>query len=141
MVVVVMCACVVLCGCVVCVMCPCRLKVKDKFPDTFEVVAHIVDRVLTSEWRSVATHDGPIVWMTSRQQVCALMMPAEAISRIIAAGPRWRDDAEGAMTQCIDAGSTLAERLVSGCVIEVVWRKRERCSSCFTIDCHQPFNS
>jgi len=69
------------------------LKVKDNFPETFEVVAHIVDRVLTSEWRCVAKRADPIVWMTSRQQVCALLMPAAAMTQIIAAGPRWRDDA------------------------------------------------
>ena len=106
----------------VCVLCvaPCRLKVAEKFTKTFEVVAHVVDRLLTTEWRSVAKRADPIVWMTSRRNLCALLMPATAIAAIIAAGPRWRDEAEKSMCQCIDSGSTLAERLFSGCVIAVV---------------------
>ena len=115
-----MCFCCVVCVLCVCVICPCRLKVKETFPNTFAIIAHIVDRVLTSEWRSVAKRADPIVWMTSRRSLCALLMPATAITSIIDAGPRWRDEAEKSMCECIDSGSTLSERLFSGCVIAVV---------------------
>ena len=93
-----------------------RLQVKQNFPATFAVVDHLVDKILTTEWRSCGKRADPIVWLSSRVSICSLLMPPEAIKKIIGAGPRWRDEAEEAMTQCIDQGSTLASLLFSGCV-------------------------
>ena len=109
------CVCVCVCVC----LCFRRLKLKTKFPHVFELIKPRVDMMLMSEWRRVMRFDDPIEWVSSRLQVCALLMDEGKLNNIITAGDHWRTRTQDLADICGE-GSVLASSLFSQCVADSV---------------------
>ena len=102
-----------------------RLSLHQKFPDTFDIVKHVADKIILTMWKRAERDSDPITWMRSRRDLLGLIMPKAQVQAVIDLGDDWETAAEEHMIACIEAGSATASRLFASCIAAQLEKKVE----------------
>ena len=96
-----------------------------KYADTFEIVKHVADKIILTQWKRAEKDSDPLTWIKSRRSVLGLIMPLAHLQAVLDTGAGWQTEAEAHMLACIDAGSATASRLFASCVAAQLEKKVE----------------
>ena len=100
--------------------CFCRLGLNEVHADVFELVRHLVDSILCTQWRTVAKSHDPVSWAIGRQHELNLVMPKVNLANIVRCPAGQLASVHTDMVACIEAGSEIASMLFSSSVGSVM---------------------
>ena len=94
---------------------PARIDAKSKWPGRLEMVSHLVDRVLTMQWQSVAKKSCPFEWVGPRVRELCLLHDRTHLEEIKKARDAScpMDAAHDAIISILDDSTTISSKLFS----------------------------